>query len=277
MRGKCVLLTGATSGIGRAAAWSLANKGARVVILARSEEKARGVIASIAEGTGNHDLVYILCDLSAMDQVRRAAREFLDGNERLDVLANNAGGINPRRAVTVDGFERTFAVNHLSHFLLTCLLLDRIEECAPSRIVITASDMHRYGTIHFHDLTLENEYRAFKAYEQSKLANVLFGLELARRLQGSGVDVNSFHPGAVRTRLYRGLGVLMRTTSLFFKSPERGARTLAHLASSPELEGATGRYFSRMRETRPSPEALDPERAKRLWRVSLELTAGWLR
>ena len=280
IEGKVVLITGATSGIGRVTAKTLASNGAKVVVLGRDQGKGEGLLAEIANDTGNEKSEYILCDLASMNDVKRAASEFRSRNERLDVLIDNAGGINGRRKVTVDGFEYTIGVNHLAHFVLTILLLDVLKASAPSRVVVTSSSAHTMGHINFDNLMYEHGYRFLKAYSQSKLANALFTFELARRLEGTRVTANCFHPGTVRSNFMKGLGVAGSAVGpiigLFERSPERGAETQIYLASSPEVEGVTGRYFYEKKVKRSSDESLDLDVAKRLWRVSEDLTKTWL-
>ena len=229
MRGKTVLLTGATSGIGKAAFLALADMGPHITFLARNEGKAKETIREVTERTGNRNLDVILCDLASLDMVRRAAGEFLASNDQLDVLANNAGIFNGKRTLTQEGFESVFAVNHLSHFVLTNLLLDRLRTSAPSRVVVTSSYSQFRGHIDFDDLMAERSFHSWAAYGQSKLANTLFTFELARRLAGSGVTANCFHPGAVRTNIGRGTGAAVsmayRLASRFLIPSEKGAET----------------------------------------------------
>jgi NAD(P)-dependent dehydrogenase (short-subunit alcohol dehydrogenase family) len=227
---------------------------------------------------GAADVALIVADLSVQAEVRRAAAEFLAGGRPLHVLINNAGVVNLRRTVTADGLETTFAVNHLAYFLLTALLLEPLRASAPARIVNVSSDAHKFGRLDFDDLQNERRYRVMRVYGQSKLANILFTAELARRLAGSGVTVNSLHPGAVATGLgtnnggwARRLIALLRP---FFRSPDDGAATSLYLASSPAVAGVTGRYFVRCREKRPSAAAQDLAAAQRLWSVSEALTGG---
>src|SRR6266852_2488424 len=211
-----------------------------------------------------------------MNSVRSLAESFLRDYPRLDVLINNAGTYLPKRISTAVGYEAVFATNHLGHFLLTNLLLDRIKASAPARIINVTSDAHRGAEIDFEDLMQEKKYSAFKAYHQSKLANVLFTYELARQLQGTGVTVNCLHPGVVRTGFGKDMGGLfsigVRVVSPFMMSPEKAARAAVYLASSPELEGITGKHFSKGKEEKSSRESYDQATADRLWQVSAELT-----
>jgi len=280
MERKVVLITGATSGIGKVTAKNLACMGAKVVILGRDEGKGKQLLAEISNATARRDAEFILCDMASLDNVRKAAMEFRSRHDRLDVLLDNAGGINGKRKVTVESFEYTFGVNHLAHFVLTNLLLDKLRASAPSRVVVTSSSAHTFGHIDFEDLMAERSYRFMKVYGQSKLANVLFTFELARRLDGTGVTANCFHPGAIRSNFVKGVGgaasVMAPIVGIFEHSPKRGAETQIYLASSPEVEGVTGKYFFKKKEKRPSDESMELDVARRLWEVSGELTKRWL-
>jgi len=276
MKGKIVLITGATSGIGRETAFGLADMGAKVVILARNGDKASATIDQIKERTGNTETEFIKCDLTSLDSVRKAADVFKNGHSKLDVLINNAGGVFGKRKVTVDGFEQTFEVNHLSHFLLTNLLLDVLKKSAPSRIIVVGSQAHSGARLDFDDLMLENDYSPFKAYGRSKLANLLFCFELSRRSEGTGVTANCLHPGVVRTNFGHDLNgatkFFMPVGHLFMISPRKGASTSIYLATDPGIANVSGKYFAK-KEVRPSsPESTDQTVAKRLWDVSLKLT-----
>jgi len=276
MSSRTCLITGATSGIGQATALALAGMGADLVLLCR--DRARGEeTAAAARAAGAPAVELLIADLGVQAEVRRAAAEFLAGGRPLHVLINNAGVVNLQRTLTADGLEATFAVNHLAYFLLTTLLLDRLRASAPARIVNVSSDAHRFGPLDFDDLMNERRYRAMRVYGQSKLANILFTAELARRLEGSGVTVNSLHPGAVATRLGTNNGAwaraLIRLLRPFFRTPDGGAATSIHLATAPELAGVSGRYFANRREKTPSAAARDPEAARRLWDVSERLCA----
>lgn len=278
MNGKVCIVTGATSGIGEVSARELARMGARVVLVCRSPEKARATTERIRNATGR-DVELVLADLSSQEQIRRAAKELLERCPRIDVLLNNAGITNLRREVTVDGLEAVFAVNHLGYFLLTNLLLDRICETPDARIVNVASEAHRFGSIDFDDLGCEHKkFRWMRVYGQSKLANVLFTRELAKRLQDRGVTVNALHPGAVATGLGTNNGGLITSLVVpllrpFFRTPERGAETSIHLCTSPDVAGVSGRYFSDCKEKSLSREAQDDGVAQRLWGVSEQMTA----
>jgi retinol dehydrogenase 14 len=273
---KVCLITGATSGIGKATAMGLANMGASVVMVGRDRGRGEAAMAEIKENSGNASVDLMLADVSSQEEIRRLAEEFKEAFPRLDVLINNAGVIRSEQITTADGIETTFAVNHLAYFLLTNLLLDALEANAPSRIVNVASGDHGNGTIGFDDLQGEKGYKGAKAYSQSKLANVLFTYELARRLEGSGVTANCLHPGVVGTNLGSGVsgvfGLMVRALTPLMKSPERGAETSVYLASSPEVEALSGRYFVKKAEARSSRVSYDERLARRLWEVSAELT-----
>jgi retinol dehydrogenase-14 len=274
---KVCLITGATSGIGKATSMGLANMGASVVMVGRDRGRGEAALAEIKEGSANASVDLMLSDLSSQEQVRRLADEFKETYTRLDVLINNAGGFHSKRITTADGLETTFAVNHLAYFLLTNLLLDVLEASAPSRVVNVSSGDHSNGTIDFDDLQGEKGYKGAKAYSQSKLANVLFTYELARRLEGTGVTANCLHPGAgVRTNFGSGVsgifGFTVRALRPLMKSPEKGAETSIYLASSPEVQGLSGRYFVKKAGARSSDASRDERTARGLWEVSAELT-----
>ena len=277
MDGKVCLITGATSGIGKATAMGLASMGASVVMVGRDRGRGEAALAEIKEGSANASVDLMLADLSSQEEIHRLADEFEEAYPRLDVLINNAGVIRSKRVTTADGIEMTFAVNHLAPFLLTNLLLDLLKASAPSRIVNVSSGEQRNGTIDFDDLQGEKVYKTAKAYSQSKLANVLFTYELARRLEGTGVTANCLHPGAgVRTNLGSGVsgvfGFTVRALTPLMKSPEKGAQTSIYLASSPEVEGLSGKYFVKKVEARSSDVSHDKRLARHLWEVSADLT-----
>ena len=276
--GKLVVITGATGGIGLAAARELARKGARLALVARSESRADAAEASIREAAGSAAVVDKLkADLTSQEDVRRLAAEIRSRYTHLDVLINNAGAIYSRRQLSRDGIELTWALNHLAPFLLTTLLIDLLKASAPARVITTSSMPHRGVRIPFDDLNAERGYRSYRRYGESKLANILFTVELARRLEGSGVTANCFHPGFVATGFNRNNGpfmnCLMKTAGPLARSPERGADTLVWLADSPDLGEVSGRYFTDRRPRTPSPEAQNAEAARRLWDVSLAQTA----
>ncbi|MBV8461867.1 MAG: SDR family oxidoreductase [Acidimicrobiales bacterium] len=280
MEGKTVVVTGGNSGIGFETAAALAGMGARVLLTARNADKGRAALSAIAQRTdGAAQAQLVTFDLGDFSSVRRGAAEILEQAPRLDVIVNNAGLVLSERTQTVEGLEATFAVNHLGPFLLTNLLLDRVRASAPARIVNVASTAHasaRKG-IPFDDLQSERYYRPMRVYGQSKLANMLFTLELARRLEGTGVTANSLHPGTVRTGYgadgdARGLLAFgIKISSPFFLSPAKGARTSVYLASSPDVAGVSGEYFVDCKPKQPRAWAQDPDAARRLWQVSEEL------
>ncbi len=280
MQGKTVVVTGANSGIGFETASVLASMGARVLVTARNADRGRAAVAAITQALqGDGQVQLVVFDLADLASVRRGAAEILEQAPRLDVLVNNAGLVLSERAETVDGYEATFATNHLGPFLLTNLLLERITASAPSRVVNVASTAHNAARkgIPFDDLQSTQHYRGMRVYGQSKLANILFTLELARRFEGSGVTANSLHPGTVRSGYgadgdARGLLAFgIKIASPFFLSPAKGARTSVYLASSPEVEGVSGEYFVKCKPRAPRRWAQDPEAARRLWQVSEEL------
>ncbi len=276
MGGKVVLLTGGTSGIGRAAATALAAMGAEVVVTGRNRQRGEAAVEEIREASGNEKVALMLADLSVQDEVRGLAQEFAERHDRLDVLVNNAGLIQSRRAVTADGLEYTLAVNHLAPFLLTNLLLDLLKQSAPSRIITVSSEARRQGTIDYDDLQSERRYRGFRVYGMTKKANILFTYELAERLEGTGVVANCLHPGAVRTNFGQNNGgpmaLFFRVFKPLMRTPEVGADTLIYLASSPETVEMNGMYLSDRKEVSP-PEPRDERAQKRLWEVSEELTS----
>ena len=277
MDGKVCLITGATSGIGKATAMGLASMGASVVMVGRDRGRGEAALAEVKEGSASASVDLMLADLSSQQEIHRLADEFKEAYPRVDVLINNAGVIRSKRVTTADGLEMTFAVNHLAYFLLTNLLLDLLKSSAPSRIVNVSSGEQRNGTIDFDDLQAEKGYKTAKAYSQSKLATVLFTYELARRLEGTGLSANCLHPGAgVRTNLGSGVsgvfGFTVRALRPLMKSPEKGAETSIYLASSPEVEGLSGKYFVKKTEARSSDMSHDERIARRLWEVSADLT-----
>ncbi len=273
MHGKTVLITGATNGIGLEAAVELSQLGAKVVMVGRDPARTEGAVATVRARSGSGDVSHLLCDFSSQASIRTLAAAVLASVDRLDVLVNNAGGVNKTRRLSVDGIEMTFAVNHLGYFLLTNLLRDMLVRSAPSRVVTVASIGHRRGTLDFGDLGYEKGYAIMRAYTRSKLANVLFAAELARRLAGTGVTSNSLHPGRVATNIWSGaptwakplIAILFRP---FMITPAEGGATIVQLAASPELEGVTGKYFEEQVAVTPAPLAQDAALAKRLWEVS---------
>jgi NAD(P)-dependent dehydrogenase (short-subunit alcohol dehydrogenase family) len=276
MVGKTVVVTGGTGGIGKATAIGLAALGARVGITGRDQARAGAAAADIAKASGNPAIDVFAADMSSQAEVRRLAGEVLATYPRLDVLVNNVGGFWGTRRVTADGLEHTFAVNQLAPFLLTNLLLDRLKASVPARIVTVSSGAQSMGRLDFEDLQGERAYSGQKAYNQSKLANVVFTYELARRLAGTGVTANTLHPGVVRTAfaaedpspMWRVLLPLIRP---FLKSPEQGAATSIYLASSPEVEGVTGKYFVNRKPQGSNKTSYETATAARLWQVSAGL------
>lgn len=275
MKGRVVVVTGASAGIGRAAAAALAARGATLALVARDPARGEAALAAVRAAGGGAGSTLHRADLSSLAEVRRLARDLLAAHAAIHVLVNNAAVIPRRRETTVDGIERQFAVNHLAYFLLTSLLLDRLKACAPARIVNVASSAHFRGRIDFEDLESERRYRSRRTYAMTKLANLLFTFELARRLEGKGVVANALHPGVVATglladylRVAPGLSFLTRLVGI---SPEEGARTIVHLAASSEAERVTGKYFVKERERRSSEASRDPAAARRLWAESEKL------
>jgi NAD(P)-dependent dehydrogenase (short-subunit alcohol dehydrogenase family) len=265
MRGKICLVTGATDGVGKVTARELARAGATVVGVGRNPEKIKTVLAEIGDTPGS--LEFLTADLSSQAEVRALAEAFKRKYDRLHVLVNNAGALFTRYHESVDGIEMTFALNHLSYFLLTNLLLDTIRASVPARIINVSSSAHEGNTINFDDLNHQRHYREWTAYGASKLANILFTYELARRLADKGVTVNAVHPGFVNTNFQRAAGLNMRGPL----TPEEGADTQIWLAQSSEVEGITGKYFVRRHDTRSSNISYDQAVARRLWEVSAQL------
>lgn len=273
LHGKVCLITGVTNGIGEAATRALAGMGAEVIGVGRNPLKCAQVERSIREQSGNPHVTFLLADLSDFEQVAELADEIRQRWSALHVLINNAGAFFLRRQLNRQGIEMTFALNHLSYFLLTNLLLDRLIASAPARIVIVASGAHNSGRLHFEDLNLTRRYNGWKAYAQSKLANIMFTYELHRRLEGRGVMVNCMTPGFVATGIGKNNGVLVRLAlwplhRLGAQKPEEGARTVLYLAASPEVEGISGKYFIAENPVSSSPASYDAEAARRLWQVS---------
>jgi retinol dehydrogenase-14 len=275
MSNKTVLITGGTSGIGKETALGLARMNATLVIVGRDKDKTARVVDDIKKTTGNDQVYHYLCDMASLADVRRLASDFLSDHSRLDVLLNNAGAINAKRYLSQDGYELTFAVNHLAHFLLTELLMGVLKKSSPSRVVVTSSAAANIGHMHFDDLMLVRGYTAFKAYGQSKLANQLFTFELARRLHQTGVTANCLHPGTVRTGFAmnnRGaLKVGMALFRPFMIEASKAAETPIYLASSPEVQNVTGKYFEKKMIKEPPKEATNLEAASRLWEISEKL------
>jgi retinol dehydrogenase-14 len=273
---RTVLVTGASSGMGPHVATELARMGAEVVMVARDREKGEVARARAKARSGSQAISLMHCDFASQADIRKLASDFAAKHARLDVLVNNAGSVSATRQLTGDGLEQTFAVNHLGYFLLTNLLLPLLERSAPSRVVNVASVAHRQGDIDFENLEYQRGgYTTMRAYSRSKLANVLFTAELARRLAGKGVTVNCLHPGAVATNIWSYAPWFMRpllaVAKRFMLGPEEGARAIVHLATSPDLEGQTGGYYEKGRRVSPSPSAQDGALAKRLWETSARM------
>ena len=276
MGGKTVLITGGTSGIGKAAALALAAMGANVVVVGRNRERGEAAVEEISARSHNESVELLLADLSVQSEVRGFAQEFQERHDRIDVLVNNAGLVQSKRTETPDGIETTLAINHLAPFLLTNLLLDRLKDSAPSRVITVSSEAQRWGSMDFDDLQSRRKYRGFPVYGMTKLANIMFTYELAERLNGTGVSATCLHPGSVGTNFgqnNRGpMALFFRTFKPFMRSPERGADTLVWLASSPEVEGVSGKYFFDRKEIEAKKVAYDPAARRRLWEISEELT-----
>lgn len=281
MKGKTCLVTGATSGMGQVTARALAQRGATVVIVGRDPARSADAADRIKQQTGNPAVELLLADLSSQAQIRKLAEQFMSRHQRLDVLVNNAGSLFMSRRESVDGIEMTFALNHLTYFLLTNILLPILKASAPSRIVNVSSYGHRRGVVNFDELQGNQRYNGMVAYRQSKLANLLFTFELARRLSGTGLTVNAVNPGLVASNFgLNNFGSWARTLwpavqpiyQLFASSPEQGAQTAIYAATSPELEGVSGKYLERMQLATPSAAAQDGVAAARLWQLSEELT-----
>lgn len=278
MVGRTVLVTGGTGGIGRATAEGLVRQGARVGVVGRDLARTTRVAAEIAALQPGSQVDAFAADVSVQHDVRTLAADVLARYPRLDVLVNNVGGSWATRHVTADGLEHTFAVNHLAPFLLTALLLERLRESAPARVVTVSSGAQAMGRIDFDDLMGERSYSGQRAYNQSKLANVLFTYELARRLEGTGVTATVLHPGVVRTAFAAedpspGMRLMLPLVRPFMKTPAQGAATSIHLASAPEVEGVTGQYFANSRPKRSSAASYDVATAARLWEVSERLVS----
>ena len=274
------MVTGATAGIGKVTAREIAKQGATVVIVGRSESKCQSTVDEIRRATGNEKVDYLLADLSSLTQTRQVAEAFKMRYDRLDVLVNNVGAMFLEYGETDDGFERTFALNHLSgYFSLTTALLDLLKASAPARIVSVASGAHTQGKINFTNLEMRGNYKAFAQYSNSKLMNILFTNELARQLDGTGVTANALHPGFVASNFGSTnnskwwVRPVMKLAQLVAISEDNGAKTSIYLATSPEVEGVTGQYFDKCKAISPIATALDESIQRRLWEVSSELIA----
>lgn len=277
MRGKTIMLTGFSAGIGKAAAGLLAEMGADLVLVCRNADKGKAVIEGLRAQVRDARLDILVGDLGCQADIRRLAAEFLAWNRPLHVLFNNAGVVMQKRSTTVDGLETTFAVNHLGYFLLTNLLLDCLRASAPSRVVCTASDAHKFGGgLDFDDLQSQKSYSVFGTYGRSKLANILFARELARREAETGVSAASFHPGFVGSDFSKNNGafarVIMALGKPFARSSAKGAETGVYLCTSPEMPNDSGSYYFNMKPLQPAKHAGGPETATRLWQASEQLT-----
>jgi NAD(P)-dependent dehydrogenase (short-subunit alcohol dehydrogenase family) len=278
MQGKVCVITGATAGIGQVAATELARRGAHVVIVGRSAAKCAATQAQIRSASAEASVDSLVADLSSLAETKRLASEVGQRYPRIDVLLNNAGAMFWKRAESADGVEKTFALNHLSYFVLTNLLLPVLKQSGPARIVNVASDAHKGASINFDDIQFKQKYSGWKAYQQSKLANIMFTYELARRIEGTGVTANTLHPGFVRTSFLEAFNdapagwLLKNLGGLIALSPEKGARTSIYLASSPEVAGVSGRYFVKEKPVVSSPQSRDQSTAERLWKLSVEMT-----
>jgi len=276
IRGKHVMITGSTEGIGRATAFALAERGARLHLLCRNPTKAEALRTELVSKYGEVDVELYLADLGNFDEVRRAAGAFIKRNEPLDVLINNAGVFTTRRILLDNGQEQMFAVNHLGHFLLTMLLLDSLKRAEQGRVVVVASDAYRFCRgIRFDDLQWNKGFSAFPTYGHSKLANILFTRELAQRLQGTRVTVNALHPGGVRSQLGAQntwyAGRILALVKPFLRTADKGAETSVYLATSDEVTTSSGEYFYDCKPKKTKPSARDGEQARRLWEVSERL------
>jgi NAD(P)-dependent dehydrogenase (short-subunit alcohol dehydrogenase family) len=278
IEGKTCLITGATSGIGKATAIELAKRGAQIIYTARDLEKAKIVKEEIISKSQNNDVEFFECELSSLESIKKLAENFKKRYLALHVLINNAGLWEAHRKLSKDGIELTFAVNYLAQFLLTDLLLGLLKKSAPSRVINVSSELHRKGKINFDDLELKKHYNGMKAYYNSKLAIVLFTKELARRLQGTGVTANIAHPGLAKTDIYRALPSIEKKLIFLFGAitPEEGAKTSICLAMSDEVSNISGEYFARGKITKSSDESYDIEEVRKLWNISVEYVKKYI-
>lgn len=278
MKGKVVLITGATNGIGLETARALAKMSAKIVIVGRNPEKTERVVDHLMHDTGNEHIEGLLADLSVQAEIFKLAETFQQKYNRLDILINNAGGFFYQRELTPDGLEKTFALNHMSYFILTNQLLNILRDSAPARVINVSSHAHKMGDkrLDFDNLQSEKNFSSFRAYGQSKLANVMFTYALARRVEQHGITVNTLHPGFVNTGFgQKGGGLLAMGFSMlnkmFAMSPEKGARTTIYLASSPEVENVTGKYFANSKAEKSSSASYNVEDQEKLWDISESL------
>lgn len=275
MKGKIVMITGATSGVGEVSAHHLAKAEAEVVLVARNETKAKKTQQKIIEQSGNDKVNYILGDLSLMTEVRKVADEFKSKYDRLDVLMNNAGLVNGERKITSEGHEATIAINHYASFLLTHLLMSELENSGNARVINVASGAHKFGKLNLDDMTFENGFQTIKVYGGSKIAMISSTYEMARRYADKKVTFNTLHPGVVKTNFGEGVkkpGILVLIDKIFGMgiTAEEGARTQIYLAESPEVEGVSGKYFIKSKEAKSSKQTHDRAFAERLWNVTRE-------
>ena len=276
MQGKTIVITGATSGIGEVAALQLAQQGARIVAIARDRGRGEETLRRLREAAPDRDHVVHYAPLSSLAEMRRVSSLIAEREQRIDVLINNAGALFTKRELTEDGLERTFATNHMAYFVVTNQLSHRLRATRDARVVCTASDAHKGAKLNFDDLQSERGFSGFSMYGRSKLMNILFTRELARRLAGTGVTANCLHPGFVATRFGDAGGGLMaqviRVAKKFALTPQEGAQTILYLASSPEVAGLTGQYFYKSKPAVPTTEAQNDADARRLWEVSANLS-----
>ncbi|MHA1315210.1 MAG: SDR family oxidoreductase [Candidatus Helarchaeota archaeon] len=281
IKGKICMITGANSGIGKETARELARMGAKVVMVCRNEQRGQAALAEIQEDTGSDQVELFLADLLSQESIRKMVSSYKQKYKKLHVLVNNAGLIFYKREVTPEGYEKTLAINHLGHFLLTNLLLDMIKASAPARIITVSSGAHKMAKLDLDDLMMKKKKRlrffSMASYSNSKLANILFTYELARRLEGTNVTANVLHPGGVKTNFGKGTNpwyyrVMFSVASPFLKSPAKGAKTSIYLASSPDVQDITGKYFVNCQETKSSDISYDEDLQKKLWDISEKLT-----
>lgn len=275
MKDRICLITGFTSGIGKATAFGLAGKGATLILICRDKAKGEEVIKEIKNKTGNSNLHLYIADLSSQKEIRRVATEIKEQHPVIDVLINNAGGINEKHELTEDGIELTFAVNHLAYFMLTLLLLDNVKSSGYARIINVASDAHQFSKLDFDDLNSTNSFNPMKVYGMTKLANIMFTYEMARKLNDTHVSVNAMHPGGVNTNFgknMKGVAGAYFRLSPFSRKPEKGAETVIWLASSPEVEGVSGKYFMDKKEKKSNSFSYNKDAQKKLWEESERMT-----
>ena len=275
MKDRICLITGFTSGIGKETAFGLAGKGATLILICRDKAKGEEVIKEIKNKTGNSNLHLYIADLSSQKEIRRVATEIKEQHPVIDVLINNAGGINEKHELTEDGIELTFAVNHLAYFMLTLLLLDNVKSSGYARIINVASDAHQFSKLDFDDLNSTNSFNPMKVYGMTKLANIMFTYEMARKLNDTHVSVNAMHPGGVNTNFgknMKGVAGAYFRLSPFSRKPEKGAETVIWLASSPEVEGVSGKYFMDKKEKKSNSFSYNKDAQKKLWEESEKMT-----